>query len=112
MEGELQHRSESIIEMKDTKSILYGLVALMLLICLLELPYGAYILIRFIAVIAFCYFAYSAHQSDNEARMVLFIVLALLVQPFFRLPLGRGIWIIVDVVIASYLLYLAFKKNN
>ena len=98
--------------MKDTKSILYGLVALMLLICLLELPYGAYILIRFLAIIAFCYFAYSEHQADNEGRMILFLVLALLIQPFFRLPLGREIWMIVDVVIAAYLLYLALKKKK
>lgn len=98
--------------MKEIKPILYGLVAIMLLICLFELPYGAYILIRFIAVVAFCYFAYSEHQADNEGRMILFLVLALLIQPFFRLPLGREIWIIVDVVIAAYLLYLAIKKKN
>ena len=43
--------------------------------------------------------------------MVLFVVLALLFQPFLPLSLGRVIWNIVDVVVAVYLVYLLAKAH-
>lgn len=46
--------------------------------------------------------------------MVVFIVLALLFQPFLKISLGRVIWNIVDVCVAVYLLVLLFNtvKNT
>ena len=85
---------------------LYVGVAVLLLLCLLHMPYGFYTLVRFIAVVTFCYFAYIAYQSGNEGRMILFIALAILFQPFFKIPLGREIWNVVDVCVAGYLFYL------
>lgn len=95
---------------KETITFLYGVIAAVLLLCLLDMPYGFYTLVRFIAVVSFCYFAYIAYQSGNEGRMILFIALAILFQPFFKFPLGREIWNIVDICIAGYLVYLLFAS--
>ena len=91
---------------KETTAFLYAAVAVLLLLCLLDMPYGFYTLVRFISAVAFCIFAYVAHKSDNGGRVVLFIALAVLFQPFFKIPLGRVIWNVVDVCVAVYLVYL------
>lgn len=99
--------------MLGTKKItlLYGAIAVLLLLCLLDIPYGFYIFVRFAAA-AFCYFAFYADQIGNKERMSLFFILAILFQPFLKIPLGRTIWIIVDISVALYLLYLLFKTRG
>ena len=93
---------------RETIAFLYGAIAVLLLLCLLHMPYGFYAFVRFVATVAFCFFAFDANQHGNRDRMILFIILAILFQPFLKIPLGRVIWNIVDIVIAGYLLYLMY----
>lgn len=93
---------------KGSVAFLYGAIALLLLLCLFDMPYGYYSFVRFAAAAAFCLFAYMANQSGNKDRMIVFIILAVLFQPFLKVPLGRVIWNVVDVVVAGYLLVLCF----
>ena len=88
---------------------IYLAVAAMLMLCLFPMPYGFYILVRFLAMVAFAYLAYLEFNSKNIDRMVVFIALAVLFQPFVKIALGRTVWNIVDVAVACYLLYLSFK---
>ncbi len=37
--------------------------------------------------------------------------LTLLFQPFIRIPLGRDVWNVVDVITAIFLIYMFFKKK-
>ena len=94
---------------KQTVAFVYGGVAAVLLLCLFNMPYGFYAFVRFAATAAFCYLAFKSHQYGEKDRMILFIVLAVLFQPFIKIPLGRVIWSIVDVAIAIYLIYLLLK---
>ena len=94
---------------KRTLGLIYGAVAALLLLCLLDMPYGFFVLVRFIATAAFCYFAFEEYQDGNKERMILFIILAVLFQPFMKISLGRVIWNIVDIVVAGYLIYLLFQ---
>ena len=84
-------------------------VAALLLLCLLNMPYGFYTLVRFLVMAAFAYLAYLEYKGKNTDRMVVFIVLAILFQPFAKVALGRIVWNIVDVAVAIYLIYLSFK---
>ena len=97
---------------KQTTTLLYGVVAILLLLCLLDMPYGYYVLVRIVSAIAFCFFAYIAKLSGREVRMVFFIILAVVFQPIIKFPLGREVWNIVDVCIAIYLLYLLFTVKD
>ncbi|MBO5563730.1 MAG: hypothetical protein J5939_08465 [Bacteroidales bacterium] len=90
-------------------AFVYGGVAVVLLLCLFDMPYGFYSLVRFSVTTAFCYLAFKSNESGNKERVFLFIILATLFQPFFKIPLGRVIWNIVDVVIAAFLIYLLYK---
>lgn len=80
------------------------ILSVLLIVCLLDMPYGYYVLVRFISMIAFAFFAYEAYEQKNQRDLIIFIVLALLFQPFEKIVLGRVLWNIVDVVVAVYLM--------
>ena len=85
-------------------------LAALSLLCLLDMPYGSYQLYRFIAMGTFFYLAF-AEQGKKE-WMIVWIVSGLLVQPFFKVALGRDIWNIVDAIWAVLLIVSIFKKTN
>ncbi len=86
------------------------ILAILLFLCLLKMPYGFYQLVRFAALIGFAILAYSANKNDNQTEMIVYIVLALLFQPFVKIALGRQIWNILDVIIGIALLVSTFQK--
>ena len=98
---------------KDTsiQSIIFVALAFLLLLCLAKMPYGFYQIVRFVAFAGFAYSAYLQYKAKSTDRMILFIVLALLFQPFLPLSLGRIIWNIVDVIVAGYLIYLLAQMH-
>ena len=90
-------------------AFLYGGLTVILLLCLFDMPYGYYSFVRFAATAAFCYLAFKENQIGNNNKVILFIILAALFQPLVKVPLGRTIWNIVDVLVAAYLLYSLLK---
>jgi asparagine N-glycosylation enzyme membrane subunit Stt3 len=85
-------------------SILKIPLSLLLLGCLLPLPYGYFQLVRFVAMFGFSYLAYFAFEQKHKNEVFIYIALALLFQPFIKIALGRTIWNIVDVLVAIGLL--------
>jgi hypothetical protein len=68
---------------------------------------------RFIALVGFALLAYSANKQEKQTEMVIYIVLAILFQPLFKIALGRILWNVVDVVVAVGLLAsLLIKPKN
>ena len=90
-------------------NILKLILAIMCLVCLLDMPYGYYELFRYVAAGSFVYFA--INEKDNQGWMFFWIISALLVQPFFKAALGREIWNIVDVIWAI-LLFISIYNNK
>src|SRR5690554_6750769 len=87
-------------------------LAILLLLCLLKMPYGYYQLVRFVALVGFGFLAYQANQNDNLTATFVYIALALLFQPFFKIALGRELWNIVDVVVGVWLLISLFTNKT
>ena len=90
---------------------LWLIMAVILLICLFDMPYGYYQLVRFVAMIVFGINAYNYGVRENSLLMITMGTLALLFQPLFPITLGRVVWNIVDVVVAIFLLYLWYKEG-
>ena len=67
-----------------------------------------YKLVRFLALTGFGFLAYQAHQQENLTATFIYVALALLFQPFFKIALGREIWNIVDVMVGVGLLISLF----
>ena len=97
------------------KPIVKLIVAILLLLCLADMPYGFYELVRFVAAAAFAYLSYDYFKSQNDAMGFIFAALALLFKPLLKVSLGRTLWNLVDILVAVGLLYLiikAFKKKK
>lgn len=73
------------------------------------MPYGYYGIVRIVAMLSFSWFAYKNYVSKKELLMMTFIGLAILFQPFVKIPLGRNLWNVVDVVVAMGLIILCLK---
>ncbi|KXK36742.1 MAG: hypothetical protein J5I52_08185 [Saprospiraceae bacterium] len=93
-------------------NIIKIVLAILFFLCLLDMPYGYYQLVRFAGLIGFAILAYHASQQNKQTEMVIYGALALLFQPFFKIALGREIWNVVDVVVAIYLLFSVFNQRK
>lgn len=87
-------------------------LAILFLLCLLDMPYGFYQFVRFSGMIGFSILAYQANQQNNQTEMVMYGVLALLFQPFFKIALGRELWNIIDVIVGIGLIISLFVKSK
>jgi hypothetical protein len=87
-------------------------LALLLFLCLLEMPYGYYQLVRFLSFSCFAFFAYQSLRNVKINEGIIFIILALLFQPFLKIALGREIWNYVDIIVGLSLIASVFYKSN
>ena len=88
------------------------ILAALFFLCLFDMPYGFYQLVRFAGMIGFTFFAYQTNEEKKQADTIIFISLALLFQPFFKIALGREIWNLVDVVVGTGLIISIFIKPS
>lgn len=87
------------MKMKNSPGIIKGGLAILLFLCLLDMPYGYYQFVRFLAMAGFGVLAYQANEEGRNTGAIIFAALALLFQPFFKIALGRDLWNIVDVIV-------------
>ncbi len=90
--------------------IIKVVLAVLFFICLLEMPYGFYQFVRFAGLVGFAILAYQANQQGRQTEMIIYVGLALLFQPFFKVALGRQMWNIVDIVVGLSLIISIFLK--
>ena len=85
---------------------LYLVLAALMLLCLAPMPYGYYMLVRFVAMVVFGVMAYQYYLRQKTVATVVFVVLALLFQPIYKIALGRATWNVIDVLVAVLLIAL------
>ena len=98
--------------MEKTLSNIGLALAALLLMCLLPMPYGFYLFVRFAAMIVFACFAYNFYNAKQIPLCVIFAALAILFQPFAKIALGRDLWQMVDVIAAIGLIYIWHKSRK
>ena len=77
------------------------------------MPYSYYLLVRFLAMSGFGVLAYKAYNEKSETEMIIYIILAVLFQPLFKIALGRELWNVVDVVVGvGLIISLFFDKKQ
>lgn len=87
-------------------------LVILLFLCLANMPYGYYQFVRFASLIGFAILAYQANEQGKQKQMILYAVLALLFQPFFKISLGRELWNVVDVLVAIGLVVSIFRQSK
>jgi hypothetical protein len=88
------------------------ILSILFFICLANMPYGYYEFVKFAGLVGFAILAYQTNQQGKQKEMIVYLVLALLFQPFFKIALGRQIWNIVDVIVGLGLIISIFIKTK
>ncbi len=83
---------------------------ILLFFALLPLPYGYYILLRFFICFGLIYEVITKTKLDTET-ITIFIALAILYNPIIKMPLGKPIWMIVNVLTAIYFAYQLYERR-
>ena len=94
------------------KKLIKIILAVLLLLCLLDMPYGFYQFVRFTAMVGFGYLGYSAKEQNSKNEMFMYFALAILFQPFIKIALGRTIWNILDLIVSIGLLISVIKDSK
>ena len=76
------------------------------------MPYGYYQLVRFAALIGFAILAYTANEQGQKTEAIVYVCLAILFQPLFKIALGRELWNVVDVIVGIGLIASIFIKHK
>jgi hypothetical protein len=87
-------------------------LAVMLLICVLDMPYGYYQFVRVTSTLVFVLFAIQSYNLKSNAMILIYVVLAILFQPFEKISLGREVWNVLDVIVGVGLLLTALYKKT
>lgn len=75
--------------------------------CLLKMPYGYFQIVRWIGMIGFVFLAIN---KPNHFLTFIWVASAILINPFYKISLGRDVWNIVDVVWVVILIISIFFK--
>lgn len=90
--------------------MLFSIVFLIVGACI-PLPYGAYILLKFVVCFSSIREIY-VNSNLTVDMTLLFIALAVLYNPIIKIPLGKPLWIIVNVLTAGIFIYYLSKKTK
>lgn len=93
-------------------NVLKVVLAVLLLLCLADMPYGYFVFVRIVAMIGFAILAYQASRMEHNTETIIYVGLALLFQPLIKIALGRPIWNIVDVIVAAGLIISIFRQSR
>ena len=88
------------------------ILSTLFIVCLFHMPYGYYQAVRFIGMLGFALLAYYSYDDNKKVEVIIYIVLALLFQPFLKVALGRTIWNVVDVIVSAGLIVSVFLNSK
>ena len=74
------------------------IVAVLLLIALLPLPYFYYQLLRIVVTIVAAIYAYSFYEDNQMPNAITFGVIVLIWNPIFPIYMDKSVWMILDIV--------------
>ena len=76
-------------------------LSILLLICLFDMPYSYYQLIRVISFVLIGYFSFLEYRLNRIIFFLIFLIGALIFNPFVKIILTKDIWVIIDIIYAS-----------
>ncbi len=87
-------------------------LAIMLFLCVADMPYGYYQLVKLFGMVGFALLAFLGKDEEEKTFFFIWIISAILISPFLKLHLGRVIWNIVDVALGVIICYSIYYQNN
>lgn len=81
----------------------------LLLIALLEMPYGYYTFLRIAVFLAAAFGAYRATNLDNPSWAIGLVMIAILFNPFIPFGFNRDTWLVLNIITAGAMGLSAFR---
>ncbi len=84
-----------------------------LIIAILPMPYGYFSLLRIFAIIVFSMLIFQIpprKRNLKNSTFIIYILLIILFQPIIKIPFGRTLWNIIDIIVAIWLI-ASLKKR-
>jgi len=79
--------------------------------CLFDWSYGYYQLVRFLGMVGFGILAYDNYEK-NKSWFIIWLSSAILINPIFKIALGRELWNIIDIIWAILLIASIFIERR
>ena len=79
---------------------------------LFKMPYNYYEIMRLIGMVGFARLGYNELKRENSSFMIIWFASALLINPFFKLALGRDLWNVIDVIWVLLLFFSMRTKSE
>jgi hypothetical protein len=76
------------------------------------MPYGYFQFVRLASLVIFTILAYQSFENNKQMELIIYVGLALLFQPFFKISLGRELWNIVDVIVGIGLVISSLTESK
>lgn len=61
------------------------ILAILFFLCLADMPYGYYQLVRFVALVGFAILAYKANERGRKTEAIINVCLGILFQPLVKI---------------------------
>ena len=85
-------------------------LSILFLLCLLDWNYSFYQFVRFIGMVGFAVLSYQQYKK-NDTWFVIWLASAILINPIFKIALGRTLWNVIDVAWAVLLIYSILQEK-
>jgi hypothetical protein len=96
------------MDLKISRLIACGL----LLLAIVNLPYGYYRFLRIAITIIAGINAFSVYEKDNKGLFIVFIAVAILFNPLIPIYLDKATWTPIDLITGLFFGVTAFIKTN
>lgn len=88
-------------------------LSLILLSCLLDMPYGYYQFVRFASMVTFGFLAYKEYEANKKSNFFfIWLISAVTLNPIIKFSFGRTLWNIIDVVLALLLVISIWNERK
>ena len=98
--------------MINQKNSIKIILIIALLLCLFDMPYWYYQLLRIFGTIGFAYLAYIDYKARIKYNPQFFVVAAILLNPIIKISFDRGAWQVVDIILAVLLIISIFVEKK
>lgn len=97
--------------MKKRNQTIKIILTVIFISCLFDWSYGYYQLVRFLGMVGFSILAYDNYEK-NKSWFIIWLSSAILINPIFKISLGRELWNIIDIIWAILLIFSIFIKSK
>jgi hypothetical protein len=77
-----------------------AIIVILMIAASTKLEYGFYVLLRWLVMTASVYFIYKSYKKKQIGFVILFVVIAILFNPFDKIWFHRATWQLIDYFIA------------